>query len=255
MKRIVLSALVLPAMLAMAAAPAAADGWGSVTGKFVVNGNVPELPPLVKEGDPAAKDPAVCAAEPVPDDSLVVSDAGGLKNVVLFVNRFKGDIHPEAAKRPDEVVFDQKGCQFIPHILVVQAGQTVLVKSDDDCAHNARGALMRNDAFNLTVPPNERQGIKVETQVPELLPLPIKCDIHPYMIAHWLVVDHPYATVSAEDGTFTIENLPAGSHTIKAWHERPGYVGEKRGFKIDIEDGQTVDLGTIEIDAKDLLEN
>lgn len=251
MKTTALSVAAFAAALFLAPSPGLADGWGSVKGKFVLDGELPESEPLVKEGDAGAKDAEVCAEEDVPDDSLVVDpDSKAVANVVLFPSRFSGDIHPEAAKRPDTVTFDQKGCQFIPHVMVVQAGQTVLVKSDDSCAHNARGQFVRNQSFNITVPPNEREGIGVDITTGEPLPMTIKCDIHPYMSAHWVIVDHPYAAVSGEDGTFEIRNLPEGKHTFRIWHERKGYLD--RSFKFEVTDGETTDVGTIKVDADDV---
>jgi hypothetical protein len=37
-----------------------------------------------------------------------------------------------------------------------------------------------------------------------------------------LIVDHPYAAVTDEDGRFEIPQLPAGEHRFRLWHERPG---------------------------------
>ena len=251
MKSVVLSLVAAAAVFLAVPSSAAAEGWGNVKGQFVLDGDIPESEPLVKKDDPGAKDGAVCAAEAVPDDSLVVDeDSKGIANVVLFPSRFKGDIHPEAAQREDTVVFDQKGCQFIPHILMVQTGQKVLVKSDDACAHNARSQFVRNTSFNITVPPNERDGIEVDISATEPLPMPIKCDIHPYMAAHWLIVDHPYAAISGEDGTFEVKNLPEGKHTFRVWHERKGYID--RSFKFEIEPGETTDVGVVKVDAADL---
>src|SRR5688572_4119405 len=61
------------AMAAILAAVSSAEAqWGSISGKVVLDGAVPELKPLVKMGDAAAKDAAVCAAQTVPNESLVV---------------------------------------------------------------------------------------------------------------------------------------------------------------------------------------
>jgi len=36
----------------------------------------------------------------------------------------------------------------------------------------------------------------------------------------WLVVvDHPYAAITGADGTFRLEGVPAGEHTLVVWHE------------------------------------
>jgi hypothetical protein len=35
-------------------------------------------------------------------------------------------------------------------------------------------------------------------------------------------VDHPYFAVTGSDGSFEIKNVPPGSYTIAAWHEKLG---------------------------------
>src|SRR5690606_35171102 len=101
----------------------------------------------------AAKDAAVCAAQDVPDDSLIVdSDTKGIANICLYIRKAPKKIHPDLAKSEDkEVVFDQKGCRFMPHVLIVRTDQTVLVKSEDPINHNTRTAPFANKAENLIV--------------------------------------------------------------------------------------------------------
>jgi hypothetical protein len=67
------------------------------------------------------------------------------------------------------------------------------------------------------------------------LPLKVTCDIHSWMNAYWVVTDHPYAAVSDADGKFKIENLPAGEHTFRVWHERQGYLN--REYKVTVKAG------------------
>jgi hypothetical protein len=52
--------------------------------------------------------------------------------------------------------------------------------------------------------------------------VPFKCDVHGWMNAYVGVLDHPYFAVSDKDGKFDIKNLPAGTYTIEAWHEKLG---------------------------------
>ena len=40
-----------------------------------------------------------------------------------------------------------------------------------------------------------------------------------------MVLDHPWFAIPDSDGTFAIRGIPAGRHTIVAWHER---IGERR---------------------------
>ena len=52
--------------------------------------------------------------------------------------------------------------------------------------------------------------------------IPIKCDLHSWMRAYVGVVDHPYFAVTTDGGKFELKNLPAGTYTIEAWHEKAG---------------------------------
>jgi len=56
--------------------------------------------------------------------------------------------------------------------------------------------------------------------------LHIKCDVHSWMNAYVAVMTHPYFGVSSMDGAFKIANVPAGRYTIRAWHERYGWIME-----------------------------
>jgi hypothetical protein len=48
--------------------------------------------------------------------------------------------------------------------------------------------------------------------------IPVQCNIHPWMHGWHVVVKGPYA-VTDSSGKFTIENVPPGTYTLKAWHE------------------------------------
>jgi hypothetical protein len=255
-----------------AAQPACAQGWGSVEGQFVFDGEVPSLKPLVEKGDANAKDAAVCAADGVPDQTIIVNpDNKGIANICVYMRKAPTKIHPDlAAPAESEVVFDQKGCMFLPHVLVVNTKQTVLVKSDDPVNHNTRTSPFSNEAINLIIRPNERDGVPVKMPQSELRTPPVKvsCDIHPWMSAYWLVTDHPYVAVTDGDGRFKIENLPAGKHQFVVWQEKAGYVAgfvedtdavnrvqpsdPKRPvqmIEVTIADGETVTIGPVMIAA------
>ena len=48
----------------------------------------------------------------------------------------------------------------------------------------------------------------------------------------WIAVfDHPYFSVTGDDGTFDIKNLPDGDYTLQAWHEKYGTQEQKFSVK------------------------
>jgi len=68
----------------------------------------------------------------------------------------------------------------------------------------------------------------------------MKCDVHPWMGAYIGVVNHPFYAVTDENGNFTIENLPAGEYTLKAWHER--LPSKTATIKVDADGETSVDF-------------
>ena len=52
--------------------------------------------------------------------------------------------------------------------------------------------------------------------------IPFKCDVHNWMQAYIGVLDHPYFAVTHDGGNFELKNLPEGTYTVEAWHEKLG---------------------------------
>jgi plastocyanin len=194
---------------------AESSGVGTLKGRVEFVGDFAPLPPLFAKGG-ASKDPSVCGAEVIPNEAIVVKD-GGLANAFIYLDKApKGTVNTAPA---EPVVFDQKVCVFIPHALVVRVKQTVRVLNADGAAHNTHTYPKKNTAFNSVVQPNDRGGVDLIYAQAEKEPFSVGCDIHPWMVAYHLPVDHPFAAVSAVDGTFEIKDLPAGKHEFKVWHE------------------------------------
>ena len=241
----------LPAAIAlMALLPSAATaGGGTVTGRFMLAGEVPATCVLIAKGA-SVKDSCVCAAETMLRNDLVIDKATkGIRHIFVYLQRAPAQHQvPEAQRKPlPEVVVRVKHCRYEPHTLIARTGQTVRVKFADNVVHNPHVYWLRNNPVGFLIRPNDGKGVPVTPRVGELLPIQVKCDIYPWMLSYWLILDHPYGTVTRADGTFRIEKLPAGKHDFRVWHERVGYVnaGERRGFEVTVEDGETADIGTI----------
>ncbi len=86
----------------------------------------------------------------------------------------------------------------------------------------------------------------VQFRNPELIPIEVKCAIHAWMKAWLLVLDHPFAAVTDENGSFHIAGVPYGTHVFIFWHETCGYF-EIRRIEVST---KNVDLKTIRTDLK-----
>lgn len=232
---------------------AGAAEWGSLKGRFVVDGAPPTLPPLQ-----VTKDKFCIQTKPV-NETVVIGENGGLANAVVYVflgRRGKIDIHPDyEAQMSEPIELDNKGCAFHPHVLLIRTNQPFILKNSDPVGHNTN-----TGAFNEIIPSGEER--EKEFTKSESLPSPVSCNIHPFMKGVLLVQDHPYMASSAEDGTFEIKNLPAGEFNFQFWHEAPGYLRDvnfnggstdRRGrAKLTIPAGGTLDLGDIKVPASSL---
>ena len=222
--------------------------------KFVLDGKAPERAKVNKD----ARD-AFCAALDILSETMLIGEGGEIQNMAMILNtrKTKADIPAEMLKAPEkEIVLDNKGCVFTPHIIAARPGQTILVTNSDQAGHNANFNFFKNTPQNFLVPAAGEKGLKLEAEEPA--PIPVDCNIHPWMKAHLIVTEHPYVGITDENGELTIENLPVGEVAFKIWHENSvksiseGTVaGKKEKWKLGIIELDLAagvnDLGTIKI--------
>jgi len=143
--------LVLVLFVALDAASAVAADWGTLKGRFVLDGDVGPAAKIK-----ANKDPEYCGKQNLVDQSIVVGDGGELANVFVYLYLKRGksvEIHPDLkAVGSEPVVFDNKGCRFEPHATVLRTGQTLQVHNSDPVAHNTNFTPTKNPGFNQIVP-------------------------------------------------------------------------------------------------------
>jgi len=201
------------------AAPVSAQQWADLKMTFVYDGKAPEA----KKID-ASKDPYCLEGDnKIVSESLVVNGAnGGIRYIALSldvkdVSKLK--IHPDLAiASAEKPVLDNVKCVFIPHVLVMRAGQTLEVRNSDKTGHNANFGFFKNDAQNVTIPSGGSKEVKIGKE--ETAPTPVECNIHPWMKGYIIVKDHPYVGVSNADGVLEIKGLPAGEELkFRVWHE------------------------------------
>jgi plastocyanin len=186
---------------------------GTIRGQVRLLGTPPGRTVLRMNADPMCA--RANAGRGVADDEVVVSADGGLSNVVVQV---EGDF-PSSPAPSEPVVVDQLACVYAPRVVGVQVGQILRIGNSDPGLHNVHGVSPGRDGFNIGQP---MAGIVNDVRLKEAGILRLQCDVHTWMVAHVLVVPHPYFSVSTPSGSFEIRNVPSGVHTVRAWHERYG---------------------------------
>ena len=172
-----------------------------------------------------SKDPEVCGQDKVAPELLVGAD-GGIANVVVVVKAAKGKKLDAPAQNP---VFDQKTCEFHPHILMFPAGSTIDVTNSDGILHNIHTTSQTNPSTNQAQP-KFKPKIQVKIDKAEW-PIKVQCDAHGWMSAYWISMDQPYVAVTDAKGGFTIGDLPAGDYEVEIWQEKLGKKTEKVSIK------------------------
>ena len=225
-----LAAAIVIASLALAAGgrayqAEAVTGGGAIAGTVRFEGAPPPRTPVE-----ISKDREVCGAAPHYDESLVVGADGGIRNaVVSLVDVATGA--PLVAQK--DVEFDQKGCEYAPHVLALPAGSTIDIVNSDGILHSVRTESKRNPALDMAQPPFKRVIVTAPLKYPELIE--VGCDAHNWMHGWWFVAGNPYYAVTGGAGKFAIKNVPLGTYTIEAWQEK---LGTQRR-KVTVEAGKT----------------
>lgn len=120
-------------------------------------------------------------------------------------------------------------CRFEPRITAVVSGSTINVFSRDRASHHVR--FYREGAGTpvaTVMTMDAGQVVPSETIADKAGIVEARCEMHPWVRAYVAVFDHPYFAVTDAKGAFTIDELPAGTYTVKVWHEGMSQPAEQR---------------------------
>ncbi|WP_246151282.1 methylamine utilization protein [Rubripirellula reticaptiva] len=251
--------------VAVAAAPFVgsqvnAEETGDLKIRFEYGGTPPKA-----EAIDVNKDVEFCGRNPLIDERLIVNpDNKGIKNVVVYVYTGRGGTKlPDFEPAKNTHTLANENCRFEPHIVVAQVGDTLEVTNPDAVGHNANLGFFNNKQQNFTIPSGQSKMVELEKDEPA--PIPVDCNIHPWMKSFVVVLEHPFAAVSNADGEMVIKGLPVGTELVfRAYHES-GSISDvtingkkeewKRSrFETTVKAGEN-DMGTVVIPAEALKSN
>jgi len=198
---------------------------GTITGKATYSGAA--MAPETVEVD---KDPEVCGT--TIEVAKVQTDAsGGLANAVVHITDIKSGKPLDSLG--SKFLLDQKGCLYAPNVVIVPVGSALIIVNSDGILHNIHTTPFDNAPLNLAQPGTQKELKSDVFTVPEFVPA--SCDVHKWMSATIVVVDHPYAVVTSADGSFSLTDVPAGTYTVEIWHAEIG----KQTMTVTVEAGKT----------------
>ena len=239
-----------------------AQQWGTVTGRVVFSGDVDdplldrfrgEIP--VYEGARSLR--AAAGLNPGNPSSLrqigveinrtllIDESTRGIKDAFVYLRKPPDAIHPRYHdEEPEDIKIVSRHTRFVPRARVVQLGQSVNFQNlSPTYLTNVHIFTIRNSGFNSAFEPlQQREWTPRRT---EPFPIKIQSDIWPMAKSWLLVLDHPYAAVTAKDGTFTIPDLPVGEHRLTFWHETVGYV--EKYVTVTVDEGATTEMPDCEL--------
>ena len=111
---------------------------------------------------------------------------------------------------------EQRGKEFVPHVLAIPAGSAVDFPNLDPIFHNAFSEFA-GQVFDLGLYP--RGGSRSITFARTGI-VRVFCNIHPAMSAVIAVMKYPWFAVSGASGAFRIPDVPPGEYLLHVYHER-----------------------------------
>ncbi|HEX7226992.1 MAG TPA: hypothetical protein VF353_04390 [Candidatus Binatia bacterium] len=170
----------------------------------------------------------------VPNETLLVDPGGGVRNAVVILRPLDRTVNV----KPGSILLDNKRCAFTPHVQIAGIGSELLLKNSDPILHTVHARLGKETLFNVGLP----QWRQVSKVLDRLGVIRIDCDVlHTWMSAAVVVVSTPYAAVTGEDGSFIMDEIPAGKYTVEIWHE---VLGTKKA-QISVPQSGTISLEAV----------
>ena len=228
MKKTLTVGLGLFAMLA--AAPSAMAEGGKISGALTFKGKVPKASKI-----PISKDNDTCGKGDRIVDEVNV-DGKKLLDVAVFIDGEIEGYPPGKFKMKYEMI--QKGCRFNPFVSWIPNKEKLKIVNEDPVAHNIHAyeffGRSRRDLFNFQQPrKGHTKKQKVKLRKSNIVQL--QCDIHDFMRGWIIVPSNPFAT-TASKGTYSLDKVPAGKYTLKAFHPVLGVLDKE----VTVKDGETV---------------
>jgi hypothetical protein len=176
-------------------------------------------------------DQQVCGNE-LPDEAIVTNTSGRLANAVVTLV----GVTARAGASTSSVMNEK--CRFSPRVQIARPNATITTSSSDPILHTTNAQTNAGKTiFNVAVPV---PGIKISKPVKDVGLLRLSCNTHPWMRG-WVLVTDEISAVTGADGTFTLDEVPAGTYELRIWHE----VLKGAAQKVTVATGKTSSISFV----------
>ena len=120
---------------------------GTVSGKVKFAGRAPKPKPIDMSAEPSCVQDHLT---PVTSETVVTGPNDALANVVVYISEGANDQDQVPAQA---VTFQQKGCQYVPHVVALHTGQELKILNSDQTTHNVHPIAKANREWNKSQTP------------------------------------------------------------------------------------------------------
>ena len=222
---------------------------GSISGVVRYDGPPKDVSiPVMKEknGDTCSKHPDT--VDGVRVDHKISSANGLLQGAVVFIEHIESGKEwvkkaaGQGAGKKSFTGFHFRDCDIFPKITVVrktakgeQEGNLTVTSHDPEVLHNPIGYLVvgANRKILFNKPLSDKGAVVDATNSLKRLKkkkayhLLLQCGQHNYVEADARIVWNPYYFVTGADGSFKLEQIPAGTYQVTAWHPYAGKLSQR----------------------------
>ena len=142
-------------------------------------------------------------------DGKAVAGAFGLVTLEPASGKWK-------PRTPKKVVVEQRGREFLPHLVAVSVGSTVSFPNFDTVFHNVFSSSPLG-AFDLGL---YKAGEAREVTFAKEGIVRLGFNLHANMSAYIAVVSAPAYVVTDDSGSFAFKRLAPGKYKLRAWSEK-----------------------------------